>query len=97
MNERSAGIEINVRAATLVHVDFWSVHHPANSWRESTALTTRAEPLVLRFLLHIHEGPLDIEWAKKIAMQFRGQPGFEVVKANVKHQQFSVRRLQLRS
>jgi hypothetical protein len=55
--------------------------------------TTRRQPLVLRYLLHAHKGPIDAGRAEQVFKQFAASPGYEVVKANVKHQQFAIRRV----
>ena len=54
--------------------------------------TAREKPLVLRYLLHAHRRELDADRAGEIAGQFAARPGYEVVKANVKHQEFAIRR-----
>jgi hypothetical protein len=58
--------------------------------------TTRKKPLVLRYLLHAHECGADRERAAKTARDFAALATFEVVKAQVKHQQFTVRRVATR-
>lgn len=56
------------------------------------ALTLRrAEPLVLRYLLHAHRGPLEAARAEQLAKEFASRPAYEVVKATVKHEQFVLR------
>jgi hypothetical protein len=54
--------------------------------------TSREKPIVLRYLLHAHRRELDVDRAGEIAKQFAARPGYEVVKANVKHQEFAIRR-----
>lgn len=54
--------------------------------------TLRERALVLRYLLHAHRGPLDADRAGQIAAEFGARPAFEVVKADVKHTQFAIRR-----
>jgi hypothetical protein len=54
--------------------------------------TSREKPLVLRYLLHAHRRVPDAERIAEIAARFSASPGFEVVKANVKHQEFAIRR-----
>jgi hypothetical protein len=56
-------------------------------------LTTKQKPLQLRYLLHIHSGPVNIEQTHKLADEFAKRPGFEVVRLKVKHQQTHVRRI----
>ncbi len=54
--------------------------------------TTRKRPLVLRYLLHAHRGPANVERAGQVLKGFAALPVLEVVKANVAHQQFTIRR-----
>ncbi|QDU98553.1 DUF6807 domain-containing protein [Lignipirellula cremea] len=54
--------------------------------------TTIAAPLQLRYLLHAHAGPLDPDKARSIAAQFTASPGFQVTKATVKHEQYTITR-----
>lgn len=54
--------------------------------------TTKNDPLKLRYLLHVHDGDIDTDRAEKIGEQFESRPGFEVVKAEVKHRQEIARR-----
>jgi hypothetical protein len=58
--------------------------------------TTRAQPLVLRYLLHAHRGRVDAARAAQVAKDFADRPPFVVGKANVKHQQYAVRRAEAR-
>lgn len=53
---------------------------------------TRQQPLVLRYLLHAHEGLLDAERADEQFASFADSPAYEVVEATAKHQHFEVRR-----
>lgn len=56
--------------------------------------TTRDNPLVLRYLLHAHVGPVDPDRAAQVAAEFANRPGLEVVKATqVKHRQYLARRV----
>lgn len=52
----------------------------------------RAAPLRLRYLLHIHRGPVDARRAGELADQFDARPPFVVGKSNAKHQQFVLKR-----
>jgi hypothetical protein len=52
--------------------------------------TNRRDPLVLRYLLHAHRGPLSPVRAARLAEEFSARPGYQVVKAGVKHQQFKI-------
>jgi hypothetical protein len=55
--------------------------------------TTRKQPLRLRYLLHAHRGGVDGKRANDVAQMFKGRRAFEVVRAQVKHEQFTIRRL----
>jgi hypothetical protein len=55
--------------------------------------TTRKAPLVLRYLLHAHKGGADPDRATRTAQEFAALKPFEVVKAQVKHVQFTARRV----
>lgn len=54
--------------------------------------TTKAQPLVVRYLLHAHRGDVSPERADKIFHDFAATRPFAVVKANVKHQEFAIQR-----
>lgn len=54
-------------------------------------VTTRENPLRLRFLLHAHSGGADQERADGVAMQFSNWPRYEVVRSPKKHQFYEVR------
>ena len=56
--------------------------------------TTKKQPLTLRYLLHAHKGGASAERAGKIANEFAERKRFEVVKAQVKHQSYVIRRVQ---
>jgi hypothetical protein len=59
---------------------------------ENPVMTTRKEPLVLRYLLHAHRGAADPARAEKVAKEFAASPRYEVVPAKVKHEQYRIRR-----
>jgi methane monooxygenase PmoA-like len=54
--------------------------------------TTRKDPLVLRYLLHAHTGPLDAKRAGEVFEAFGKRPEFELVKAPARHTAYAVRR-----
>jgi hypothetical protein len=54
--------------------------------------TTRKQPLVLRYLLHAHRGPVARERADRLAADFAASPRYEVARVQVKHQQYAIRR-----
>ncbi len=55
-------------------------------------ITTRAEPLTLRYLLHAHRGTLDANQAEETYRAFAKRRPFELVKAPAKHTAYGVRR-----
>ncbi len=54
--------------------------------------TTRKQPVVLRYLLHAHRGPLAPERAEKIAKEFASSPRYDVGRVQVQHQQYAIQR-----
>jgi hypothetical protein len=56
--------------------------------------TTRKQPLRLRYLLHAHKGEVRPERADQLAREFTATVRYEVVKAQVKHQQYLIRRVE---
>jgi hypothetical protein len=59
---------------------------------EGPLTTTRQQPLVLRYLLHAHRGLVAPAQAQVLAQDFAARPRYEVVRAGVKHQLFTIRR-----
>lgn len=55
--------------------------------------TTRGQPLVLRYLLHAHAGPVDAKRAEAVAKAFAARPRWTVGKAKVRHQHYAVERV----
>ncbi len=53
--------------------------------------TTKDDPLVLRYLLHAHEGPVDAAAASRVADRFADRPAYEVTRTDEKHRQFRIR------
>ncbi len=53
-------------------------------------VATKAEPLELRYLLHIHSGDVDQSQANERLNRWSKLPAFQVVKSTKKHQQFEV-------
>lgn len=60
---------------------------------QGSITTTRKEPLRLRYLLHAHKGAVQAERADQVAKEFATSGRYEVVKAQVKHQQYAIRRV----
>lgn len=54
--------------------------------------TTLKQPLVLRYLLHAHRGPVTPERAERAAKEFGASPPWKVTRATVKHQNFVIER-----
>lgn len=73
-------------------------HVRADGWMgcspclEGPLLTTGADPLMLRFQLHIHSGPVDSQRAAHVAEDFYQRPPFEVQRTTEPHRQFRTRR-----
>jgi hypothetical protein len=57
-------------------------------------MTTKKQPLVLRYLLHAHGGPIDSAAADKALAAFDGSPAYEVIRSEKKHVHAEVRRRQ---
>ncbi len=56
-------------------------------------VTTRNQPLVLRYLLHVHDGAVNATALNQLADEFAKGPELEVVKATAKHRQHVARRV----
>jgi hypothetical protein len=54
--------------------------------------TTRKQPLLLRYLLHVHQGAVAPDRAEHVAKEFAATSRYEVVRAKVKHQQYLIQR-----
>lgn len=55
-------------------------------------VTTRAKPLVLRYLLWLHRGNVDAARAETVAKQFAARGGLTVARSSVKHTQYEIAR-----
>ena len=55
-------------------------------------VTTRRQPLKLRYRLHADHGTVDPKRAAEISKDFALRPGYEVIKGTKKHYQFEIRR-----
>lgn len=64
---------------------------------QTPRLTTRAEPLKLRYMLHAHAGDVDSVRAEQLESEFHRRPGYQIVKATAKHQQFELRSIRPKS
>jgi len=65
----------------------------ASVCRHQPVTTTKKSPLVIRHLLHIHAGELNIRQAENRFAAFSRRPGFEVIKSRKRHRQYEVRRV----
>ncbi|MFP6763242.1 MAG: PmoA family protein [Planctomycetaceae bacterium] len=54
-------------------------------------LTTKVNPLRLRFLLHAHAGPVDAARASRIADEFVAWPRYEIIRSTKMHQYYEAR------
>lgn len=79
----------NPRHPTRWHVreDGWM---GASACIDEPLLTTRENPLRLRYLLHAHAGPYDQARAEALAAQFTHWPRFQAIPSKKKHQQFEL-------
>jgi hypothetical protein len=79
------------------HPAAWHVRE--DGWMGASAcfagprVTTRDEPLTLRYLLHAHRAMLDPKRAAEVFAEFGKRPALELVKAPAKHTAFGVRRV----
>jgi len=72
-----------------VRGDGWMAASPC---MQGALVTTRAKPLVLRFLLHAHGGPLNAKAAGDIASRFARRRRMRLVRAPSPHVQYAVAR-----
>jgi hypothetical protein len=59
---------------------------------QNPVTTSRLQPLVLRYLLHAHNGPLDPARAAGVGEQFAALTPYQVGRATVKHTRNAVSR-----
>jgi hypothetical protein len=62
----------------------------ASACRNGPIVLNRDEPLRLRYLLHVHRGPLDFARANQILDDWSRQPAFKVVRSMKPHRQFEI-------
>ena len=72
-----------------VRGDGWMLAAPC---MERAIVATRDQPLVLRYLLHAHRGPVQADIANKLAQAFAGRTRLELARAPSPHVQYQVRR-----
>tara|TARA_R110002096_G_scaffold206192_10_gene392384 strand:- start:645 stop:1646 length:1002 start_codon:yes stop_codon:yes gene_type:complete len=82
----------NPRYPTKWHVrqDGWM---GASFGMDEAFTISHESPLVLRYLLHAHQGAYDAEKAGRVASDFHDRPGFVVQKRTKRHGQFDVLRI----
>lgn len=78
------------------HPTHWHVREDgwmgASACMKEPLVTTRDRPLVLRYLLHAHGGPLDPHRAEQVARDFAARGPFTVARSTRKHRQYEVTR-----
>lgn len=62
----------------------------ASGCRDEGLITTRMEPLRLRYLLHVHQGEVDTARAETIASEWAQRPMQTVTRSKQPHQQFEI-------
>jgi len=94
--EKTEGITYFDHPSNPSHPAHWHVRE--DGWMGASAcfadsiVATKDQPLVLRYLLHAHAGGANADSATKNLPRFAGKPPFEVAKATVKHETWSVQR-----
>jgi len=56
-------------------------------------VAAKDKPLVLRFLLHVHNGAANADRANEVAAKFASWPGYRIVKSLRQHRQFEIERV----
>ncbi len=91
------GITYFDHPANLGFPSHWHVREDgwmgASLCMQGPRVTTREQPLVLRYLLHAHSRDIKAERAGGIADEFARAKGFGVERSNAKHQHYEVRRI----
>ena len=77
----------NFPAKWHVREDGWM---GASACRDEGLVSTRLKPLRLRYLLHIHEGPVNLAQTEIIAFDWEKLPMQTVSKSKKKHQHFEI-------
>lgn len=77
----------NFPAKWHVRQDGWM---GASACRDSALLTTRLEPLRLRYLLHVHSGEVDPDRADQLSSDWAKRPMQSVQKGSRPHMQFEI-------
>jgi hypothetical protein len=95
-NDAINGMTLFDHPSNPTHPTHWHVRE--DGWMGASAclagpiLTTREQPLVLRYLLHAHRGPANHAAATEIFKDFASLQAFVVDKSKVPHEAWSVRR-----
>jgi hypothetical protein len=75
---------------------YWHVREDgwmgASLCMQESLIIARAQPLLLRYLLHAHRGDVNPLRANQIAADFAARRGYRVVKSMVKHRQYQIER-----
>ena len=94
--DRVEGVTLFDHPANPGHPAKWHVRE--DGWmgpslcRDAPVTTSRAKPLVVRYLLHAHAGPIDPEQAEGIFRDFAARPGFIIERSSRPHRAFEVPR-----
>jgi hypothetical protein len=64
----------------------------ASLCRHEAIVIKKEKPLRVRYLLHAHNGKMNLALAGRIAALFDASPGFEATKSKRRHRHFEVRR-----
>lgn len=72
-----------------VRDDGWMCASPCMN---SAQIITKETPLTLRYLLHIHSGPVDADRAGRLQREFSGRPALRVVKSTTPHIRWKIER-----
>jgi hypothetical protein len=90
------GITYFDHPANANHPTKWHVREDgwmgASVCLDGPVTTTTKSPLVLRYLLHAHAGPVSAERATTALKDFAARKPFEVIKGTAKHETWDVRR-----
>ncbi|MCA9027053.1 MAG: PmoA family protein [Planctomycetaceae bacterium] len=65
----------------------------ASACRDQAIITTREDPLRLRYRLHIHHGPADLARAGEISRNWAVEPDYRTVRATEPHQSLQIERI----
>jgi hypothetical protein len=63
----------------------------ASACRDAPLTARRDAPLRLRYLLHVHSGPVDAARAAAVAAEWKSRPRLEAVKSKQPHRQYELR------